>query len=48
MTVQKLLTYTPLDITGQKLNSQHQLNLKVLESSGNYLVHKDIYREFFL
>jgi large subunit ribosomal protein L4 len=46
MTVQKLLTYTPLDITGQKLNSQHQLNLKVLESSGNYLVHKDILRHY--
>jgi large subunit ribosomal protein L4 len=46
MTVQKLLTYTPLDITGQKLNSQHQLNLKVLENSGNYLVHKDILRHY--
>jgi large subunit ribosomal protein L4 len=46
MTVQKLLTYTPLDITGQKLNSEHQLNLKVLENSGNYLIHKDIIRHY--
>jgi large subunit ribosomal protein L4 len=46
MTVQKLLTYTPLDITGQRLNSEHQLNLNVLENSGNYLVHKDILRHY--
>jgi large subunit ribosomal protein L4 len=46
MTVQKLLTYTPLDIRGQKLNSEHQLNLNVLENSGNYLVHKDILRHY--
>jgi len=46
MTVQKLLTYTPLDITGQTLNSEHQLNLKVLENSENYLVHKDIIRHY--
>jgi large subunit ribosomal protein L4 len=46
MTVQKLLTYTPLDIKGQKLNSEHQLNLNVLENSGNYLVHKDILRHY--
>jgi len=46
MTVQKLLTYTPLDITGQTLNYEHQLNLKVLENSGNYLVHKDILRHY--
>lgn len=46
MTVQKLLTYTPLDITGQSLNYEHQLSLKVLENSGNYLVHKDILRHY--
>lgn len=46
MTVQKLLTYTPLDITGQKLSYQHELNLKVLENFGNYLVHKDILRHY--
>lgn len=46
MTVQKLLTYTPLDITGQKLNSTHQLNLNVLENSGNYLIQKDIIRHY--
>ena len=46
MTVQKLLTYTPLDITGQKLSSTHQLNLTVLENSGNYLIQKDIIRHY--
>lgn len=46
MTVQKLLTYTPLDITGQKLSSTHQLNLNVLENSGNYLIQKDIIRHY--
>ena len=46
MTVQKLLTYTPLDITSQKLSSTHQLNLNVLENSGNYLIQKDIIRHY--
>jgi large subunit ribosomal protein L4 len=46
MTVQKLITYTPLNIRGQTLNSEHELKLKVLENSGNYLVHKDIIRHY--
>lgn len=46
MTVQKLLTYTPFDITGQKLNYKYKLNVKVLENSANYLVHKDILRHY--
>ena len=44
MTIQKFITYTPLDITGQVLNTSHELKLNVLENSGNYLVHKDILR----
>jgi large subunit ribosomal protein L4 len=46
MTVKKLVTYTPLNITGEILDSIEQLNLNVLESSGNYLIHKDILRHY--
>jgi large subunit ribosomal protein L4 len=46
MTIQKLITYTPLDITGQVLDSNHELKLNVLENSGNYLIHKDILRHY--
>jgi large subunit ribosomal protein L4 len=44
MTVQKYITYTPLDINGQQLDSKHELQLDVLEESGNYLLHKDLVR----
>nr|YP_009029264.1 ribosomal protein L4 [Didymosphenia geminata]AGH28795.1 ribosomal protein L4 [Didymosphenia geminata] len=44
MTVQKYITYIPLDINGKQLDSKHELQLKVLESSGNYLLHKDLLR----
>jgi len=46
MTIQKFIRYTPLDITGQVLDSSHQLKLNVLENSGNYLIHKDILRHY--
>lgn len=46
MTVQKSITYTPLDINGKSLDSTQELTLNVLESSGNYLVHKDLIRHF--
>jgi large subunit ribosomal protein L4 len=46
MTIQKFITYTPLDITGQVLDSNHELKLNVLENSGNYLIHKDILRHY--
>lgn len=46
MTIQKFITYTPLDITGQVLSSNHELKLNVLENSGNYLIHKDILRHY--
>jgi large subunit ribosomal protein L4 len=46
MTVQKFITYTPLDINGKQLDSKHELKLKVLEDSGNYLLHKDLLRHF--
>ena len=44
MTIQKFITYTPLDITGKQLSENHDLKLTVLENSGNYLLHKDIIR----
>jgi len=46
MTVQKFITYTPLNTNGQKLDSTHELKLNVLEKSGNYLLHKDLLRHF--
>jgi large subunit ribosomal protein L4 len=44
MTVQKFIKYTPLNIDGELLNSTQELTLKVLEKSGNYLLHKDLLR----
>ena len=46
MTVQKFITYTPLDINGKQVNSNQELKLSVLETSGNYLLHKDLLRHF--
>jgi large subunit ribosomal protein L4 len=46
MTIQKFITYSPLDINGKKLGSTHELKLNVLETSGNYLLHKDLLRHF--
>jgi large subunit ribosomal protein L4 len=44
MTIQKFITYIPLDINGRQLSNNHELKLTVLENSGNYLLHKDIVR----
>lgn len=44
MTVQKFITYIPFDINGQKLDLKHELQLAILEESGNYLLHKDLLR----
>jgi large subunit ribosomal protein L4 len=46
MTVQKFITYSPLDINGKQEDSNHELKLNVLETSGNYLLHKDLLRHF--
>lgn len=46
MTIQKFIRYTPLDINGKQLDSNHELKLNVLEASGNYLLHKDLLRHF--
>jgi len=44
MAVQKFIKYNSLDVNGQVLNDEHQLELNILEKSGNYLIHKDILR----
>jgi large subunit ribosomal protein L4 len=44
MTIQKFITYTPLDVNGKQLNQNHELKLNVVENSGNYLLHKDVVR----
>ena len=46
MTVQKFITYSPLNINGKQEDSNHELKLNVLETSGNYLLHKDLLRHF--
>jgi len=44
MTVQKFIKYNSLDVNGQVLNDEHKLELSVLETSGNYLIHRYILR----
>jgi large subunit ribosomal protein L4 len=44
LTIQKFIAYTPLDINGQQGNSTQELKLNILETSGNYLLHKDVLR----
>ena len=44
MSVQRVITYNPVSLTGDKLDSTYELKVKIIESSGNYLVHKDILR----
>ena len=46
MTVQKFIAYSPLNINGKQVDSNHELKLNVLETSGNYLLHKDLLRHF--
>lgn len=46
MTVQKFIAYTPLDLDGKQVDSTQELKLNILETSGNYLLHKDVLRHF--
>lgn len=48
MTVQKFVTYSVLETNGQTSSENQKLELKVLENSGNYLIHKDIKRHQIL
>jgi large subunit ribosomal protein L4 len=44
MTVEKFITYTPFDINGNQLDINHEIKLNVLETTGNYLLHRDLLR----
>lgn len=44
MKVQKLITYNLVDINGKSLDSNKELKINLLETSGNYLLHKDLVR----
>lgn len=44
MTVQKFITYNPFDINGNQLNVNHEITLNVSETTGNYLLHRDLLR----
>jgi large subunit ribosomal protein L4 len=46
MTVEKFITYTPFDINGNQLDINHQIKLNVLETAGNYLLHRDLLRHY--
>lgn len=46
MTVQKLIKYTPFDINGNQLDINHEIRLNVLETAGNYLLHRDLLRHY--
>jgi len=46
MTIQKFIKYNPLNINGKVLDSTYELKLNILETSGNYLLHKDLLRHY--
>ena len=46
MTIKKFITYTPLDMDGKHADFNYKLELNILETSGNYLLHKDLLRHF--
>ena len=45
MKTQKIIKDNPLTIDGNKLDSNYELELSVVETSGNYLLHRDILRQ---
>jgi len=44
MTVQKFITYTPFDTDGKQLDVNHEITLNISETTGNYLLHRDLLR----
>ena len=44
MAVQKIIEYNSLDSNGQISSDKYNFNLKILEDSGNYLIHRVILR----
>ncbi len=47
MAVQKTIEYNSLVSNGQSSSEKYNLNLTILENSGNYLIHRDILRHQF-
>ena len=47
MAVQKTIEYNSFDSNEQSSSEKYNLNLTVLENSGNYLIHRDILRHQF-
>lgn len=46
MAVQKFFKYNSFDTEGKQLDYETELQLSILETSGNYLLHKDLLRHF--
>lgn len=46
MAIQKFVMYTLFDISGNRLNFDQKLKLKVLDKSGNYVLHRDLLRHY--
>ena len=44
MAVQKFIKYNQIDQTGKIIDNENTLTLKIIEKSGNYLIHRDIIR----
>ena len=44
MTIKKLINYKLFDVNGQNLNLLEELKVRISDTSGNYLIHKDIIR----
>jgi len=44
MAVQKFIKYNQLDNTGKIIDNENTLTLKIIDKSGNYLIHRDIVR----
>ena len=47
MTIQKIIEYNLIDSNGQISSDRYKFNLKILDDSGNYLIHRDILRHQF-
>lgn len=48
MSIEKIVTYKSMNLIGEKIDSTNNITLKVLENSGNYLIHKNILRHHIL
>ena len=46
MTIQQLIKYIPLNINGKQTDFNSELKLNISETSGNYLLHKDLLKHF--